>query len=329
MTLFGRNAEAMLPIMALGADGIAQYRQEAHELGLVMGEENLKAANNFRMEVDQLKQQLGAVAREMGVELIPAFKDFIDWLQAAAPHIIDFTKLLIKGGKMILWPFLRFFEAVGKGFDFLMDRANDAIDVYNKVADEMKKVGIEMGRLSHIDMSSPIEDLGRTTSTTLDEMQDDYAAAQDAMSDPVMPGWAGQTEYIKAELERTGARNIDELQEVYRGEPTAPTPAVYTGAPTAAGAGTTGTSAVSMLMSIDAGIEESNRLSAGIIAAVKAIRIGAPSMGGFGGGGGGNGGGNGGGATYGDLTISPTQLKNLKKSVLYTDLSKSITTGGF
>lgn len=284
MTLFGRNAEAMLPILALGADNMEAYRKEAHELGLVIGKEDLDAANNFRMEMDQLKAQLSTVATEVGIELIPVFRDFVEFLQWAAPRAVDFGKGVVKVGQMILWPFLRFFEAVKKGFGVLFDTVNKSIELYNRVADELDNVGIHMERLNRIDLSSPIEDLGRTTSTTMDDVVDDYNTAQNAMSEPLIPEWAGQTEYIRAELERTGARNIGELQDVYAGEEAVtPTPSVYTGA----AVGTTaegGQSSVSLLMSIDAGIQESNRLSEGIISAVQNIKItSGRSSGGFGG----------------------------------------------
>lgn len=321
MTLFGRNAEAMLPILALGAEGMKDAREEAHALGLVMGVEDLKAANNFRMEVDQLTAQLGAMSRDIGVDLIPVFRDLVDVLQWAVPHIKTVIKVGREAGKILLFPFVRFYEAIGKAMEFALEGLNKTIGVYNRIADRMADLGIEMRRLNQIDMSSPIEDLGRTTSTTIDDIVDDYNTAQAAMDEPLIPGWAGQTEYIKAELARTGARNIGELQEVYRGAPTptAPTPTVYTGIPTAAapGAAPEGTSAVSMLMSIDAGIQESNRLSEGIISAVQAIRI-TTGIGGFRARRGGD----------GDFTGDPAEVKDWSKTEMRKQFSLANVVGG-
>lgn len=323
MTLFGRNAEAILPILALGADNMAAYMEEAHELGLVMGEEDLKAANNFRMEVDQLKQQLSKVAMTLGIELIPLFKDLVDWMQWAAPRAIDFGKTVVGVGEMILWPFLRFFEGVKKGFGLLIDYANDAIDIYNKVSDEVSKLGIEMGHISNIDMSSPIEDLGRATSTTLDEVQDDYEEAQAAMSEALIPGWAGQTEYIRGRIKAEGIEltkeereaGITQLDKLMELQPTAAAPTVYAGkaSPTAAGGTTTGgQSSVSLLVSINDGIDESNRLSQGIISAVNSIQLAAPS--GMGGGFGGDAG----------LTADSEEVQTLSRSEAYRNLAQIV-----
>lgn len=69
--LFGGAWKDMAPILALGKDGIAAAREEAHRLGLVMGEDALNAANDFRIEFDKLKAQSSALFREFATNLMP------------------------------------------------------------------------------------------------------------------------------------------------------------------------------------------------------------------------------------------------------------------
>ena len=73
--LFGLAWQDLAPVVALGAQGIADARKEAHSLGLVMSAEGLKAASDYRVEMANVKAQLNAVMLELGTSLIPLMKD--------------------------------------------------------------------------------------------------------------------------------------------------------------------------------------------------------------------------------------------------------------
>lgn len=75
--LFGGAWKDMAPILALGTQGIAAARAEAHELGLVMGRESLESANEFRIAMERLKAQFGAVFNEIGLKLAPVIRDVL------------------------------------------------------------------------------------------------------------------------------------------------------------------------------------------------------------------------------------------------------------
>lgn len=73
--LFGGAWQDIAPILGMGADEIANARKEAHDLGNVMSEESLNDANDFRIEMDKLKESMGAAARQIGADIAPVLKD--------------------------------------------------------------------------------------------------------------------------------------------------------------------------------------------------------------------------------------------------------------
>jgi len=90
--LFGRRWEDLAPVAALGAEAIDEARQRAHELGLVMSEEALVAANEFRKGVDTLKAQVGGLTNEFGLVMIPILKDLVEAIQPIITNIIEWAK---------------------------------------------------------------------------------------------------------------------------------------------------------------------------------------------------------------------------------------------
>ncbi len=73
--LFGGAWIEIAPILDEGAEGIAALREEAHSLGLVMSEEGLDAADEFRKEWVKVKEEFGALFRNLGLELLPLMRD--------------------------------------------------------------------------------------------------------------------------------------------------------------------------------------------------------------------------------------------------------------
>lgn len=75
--LFGGAWKDIAPILSLGAEGIADARNEAQSLGLVMSGDALNAANDFRIEMERMKAQAGALFAELGANLAPLLSDVL------------------------------------------------------------------------------------------------------------------------------------------------------------------------------------------------------------------------------------------------------------
>gem|GEM_PF-3837528 len=90
--IFGRSGTELLPMLSQGADGLAEMRQEAHELGVVFDEE---AANNsaaFNDAITRLKGAFTGVFQELGKKLIPVFTN--DLIPALKESLIPLAQSL-------------------------------------------------------------------------------------------------------------------------------------------------------------------------------------------------------------------------------------------
>lgn len=78
MDIFGKSAQDLNPLIALGADGFADLAAEAHEAGYVMGEDALEGAQKFQDGMDRASKKADALKRELGAALAPALETIID-----------------------------------------------------------------------------------------------------------------------------------------------------------------------------------------------------------------------------------------------------------
>lgn len=86
--LFGtRMARDLLPALNDGSLSIDEARKKAQELGLVMSEDQLQAAETFQDSWDNIKRSLSTAATQMGLELMPMFQKLLDWVIANLPAI--------------------------------------------------------------------------------------------------------------------------------------------------------------------------------------------------------------------------------------------------
>jgi len=72
--LFGGAWKDVAPILSLGADGIEQLKNEAHDLGLVMSETALTDANNFRIATEKVTARIEALKNSIGAKLAPVME---------------------------------------------------------------------------------------------------------------------------------------------------------------------------------------------------------------------------------------------------------------
>lgn len=72
---FGRGWKDLAPILDSSSGEISDVKDEAHELNKVMGEDSLNDANDFRVEMQKLKDEFGAVGRDLVMNLLPILKD--------------------------------------------------------------------------------------------------------------------------------------------------------------------------------------------------------------------------------------------------------------
>ena len=84
------------PIVALGADGIAEARQAAIDMGAVMGNEALNNANNFRIGMENLKTEFMAAGQGIMNEFLPILtEDLMPFItDTVIPKLREFAEMI-------------------------------------------------------------------------------------------------------------------------------------------------------------------------------------------------------------------------------------------
>lgn len=78
--LFGAKAD-IKQLLERSSAGVRELGDEAERLGLVLGQDALDAAGDFTDSIDRMKAQLGAIARDVGLSLIPTIQEIIEQIR--------------------------------------------------------------------------------------------------------------------------------------------------------------------------------------------------------------------------------------------------------
>ena len=76
--VFGRSGTALLPLLALTAEEVAELRQEAHDLGVVFDQETADKAAKMQDAINSAKQSMNGMAIEIGTVLGPAVTEIAE-----------------------------------------------------------------------------------------------------------------------------------------------------------------------------------------------------------------------------------------------------------
>jgi phage-related protein len=84
--LLGGAWADIAPIVGMGTEAMREAQLQAHELGAVMGDDALNAANDFRKAQEQLKATMTGVFNKIGAELAPVIMEKL--VPAIENHVI-------------------------------------------------------------------------------------------------------------------------------------------------------------------------------------------------------------------------------------------------
>lgn len=73
--LFGRGWKNLVPMLSLGRDEIERLKDEAHELGLVLGEDALQQSNQFGIALNRARSMVSNLGNQIGAKLAPILTD--------------------------------------------------------------------------------------------------------------------------------------------------------------------------------------------------------------------------------------------------------------
>lgn len=91
--LFGGTWKEIAPIVDLGTEAMNKAKDSAN----IISEEDLKKANDFRISVADMKDQVSFFVTEIGIKLLPMLQSMFDWVQAHMPQIKAVTEMVFRG----------------------------------------------------------------------------------------------------------------------------------------------------------------------------------------------------------------------------------------
>lgn len=111
--LLGRSGQELAPLLNAGADSVEKMKQQAHDLGLVLGDEAIDSGVKFTDTMDQLKRSMGTAFTQIGVLVMPLMQQFAEWIIANMPTIkavlavvFGAIQTLVKGAAVVFRDFL-------------------------------------------------------------------------------------------------------------------------------------------------------------------------------------------------------------------------------
>ena len=143
MQIMGKSAMELNPLIDAGADSIAEYREQAHQMGYVLDEETLTALGDVDDTMQVLKNQFDAVKNQIAVALLPIVETitqaFLKWAKS-----VDWQKV----GQTIK----TVMEGIGKAINAVIPIIKTIIEWFGKIVDAIRKVFTTKWEWPHIKM---------------------------------------------------------------------------------------------------------------------------------------------------------------------------------
>lgn len=141
MNIFGRSANELNPLIEVGAEGIAEYTREAHEMGYVLDNETLESLGSVDDSMQRAYKVIDSVKNQIGRYLAPVVADitdaFADWRSSVDWNAVGHTIVTV-------------LNVVGVAISGLIDAFKFLIDVGKTVANVLKNIFSQTFKLPKI-----------------------------------------------------------------------------------------------------------------------------------------------------------------------------------
>lgn len=105
--LFGNNiAYNLQPLLNHGAEGVEEFKKQAHDLGIILSNDAVEAGANFGDMFDALSSSFDSMKNTLFSELMPYAMEIMQWLMDNLPMIIDTLRTVMDAVMPIIQPVL-------------------------------------------------------------------------------------------------------------------------------------------------------------------------------------------------------------------------------
>lgn len=92
--LFGRSGTELMPLLNGASGSIAEMKNQAHDLGLVLSDEVIDNGVKMTDSLDQTQRAFQAIATNLGGVLMPIITKVSEYIQSKLPQITSFIQRL-------------------------------------------------------------------------------------------------------------------------------------------------------------------------------------------------------------------------------------------
>ena len=148
MSIFGKSAQDLNPLIASGAEGLNKWTEEAKNVGAVLSEEDLDKLHTLQDSMDRLSATGDALKNRLGVVLaefiLPELEQFVNLAQGVAAGTTSFEEFGTKVGEILESLVDKMAEGLPKVLDFAVEVVTSLVSglmkALPKVANELPKV---------------------------------------------------------------------------------------------------------------------------------------------------------------------------------------------
>ena len=151
MSIFGKSAQQLNPLILAGSGALKEYARQAREAGYVLDEDTLGAMNAVNDEVDAMKLQFEALKNQLGTavapvihEVILSMQDFVDAVDWEVVGQVIYTALMVIVGVFqtayyAVKTVIDIFIWLGELFEGIPDKVASMSDAVGTKIAEMKQ----------------------------------------------------------------------------------------------------------------------------------------------------------------------------------------------
>jgi hypothetical protein len=148
MSVFGKSAQELNPLIAAGAEGINKWTAEAKNVGAVISTEDLAKLTSLQDLFDRIGATGEALKNRLGIVLadtiLPQLEKFVDLLQGVAAGTVSFEEFGEEVGNILLELVNKISEGLPKVLDFavvvITALVSGLMRALPKVASELPKI---------------------------------------------------------------------------------------------------------------------------------------------------------------------------------------------
>lgn len=125
--LFGRSGAEMMPLLNGAAGSVEEMKKQAHDLGLVMGDDAIDAGVAFTDTMDQLQRSFKTAIAAIGVQFMPVITKFADFIVANMPTIQAVISKVFEVASKVIGTAVNWIGAIVDAFQKFFNKARDSL----------------------------------------------------------------------------------------------------------------------------------------------------------------------------------------------------------